>query len=317
MPVVADGDRGQGGSNGTAGASLRTAQEPEANTSRARSLFSHCANPKCATGWMQMWRSRRAPVFDGRWACSAECMEQIVGLVLRREAGSRLHPHTHRLPLGLTLLQQGHLSQEELRAAIVAREKSVQAGGEASPLGAWLIETGILNETVLTRALSTQWSCPVFSLESGYRPGEVATALPRILAEALGAVPLRAGGKLLYVAFANQVDRSLSYAMERMLGMRLSSGVLRDSEFVGAHSDFLEEPGPATKFLEGPTIAAMARLLTRRIEQERPAEARVVGIHEYWWVRIWKKALPVHGLPRTGDVEDIICTVGENFGDIH
>lgn len=289
---------------------------PAAKSSRT-SFFSHCANPRCSTGWMQMWRSRRAPAFEGRWACSAECMEEIVRSAVHRETGGPAHPYAHRLPLGLTLIEQGRMTQEDLRHAIAARANAVQAGGEAGPLGAWLVESGILNETMLTRALSAQWSCPVFSLESEYRPAEVATALPRILAEAFGAVPLRAaGGKLLYVAFANRIDRSLAYAMERMLGMRLTSGVLRDSEYLRAQGEFLEEPGPATKFIEAPTTAALARLLTRRIEQDKPVEARLVGVHEYCWLRMWKLAPRGEGLPRIGDVEEILCTVGQKFGDI-
>jgi hypothetical protein len=243
-------------------------------------------------------------------------MEEIVRSAVRRETGGPSHPYAHRLPLGLTLIEQGRMKQEDLRNAIIARENAVQAGGDAGPLGAWLVESGILNETMLTRALSTQWSCPVFSQENGYRPAEVASALPRILAEAFGAVPLRAAsGKLLYVAFANRIDRSLAYAMERMLGLRLTSGLLRDSEFLRAQGEFLDEPGPATKLLEAPTVAALARLFTRRIEQKRPVEARLVGVHEYCWLRMWKLAPRGEGLPRRGDVEDIVCTVGQKFGD--
>jgi Type II secretion system (T2SS), protein E, N-terminal domain len=287
-----------------------------ANSLRA-SFFSHCANPRCSTGWMQMWRNRRAPAFEGRWACSAGCMEEIVRLAVHRETGGPSHPYAHRLPLGLTLIEQGRITQEDLRHAIVARDIAVQEGRGATPLDAWLVESGILNETMLTRALSAQWSCPVFSMESEYCPAEVATALPRLLAEAFGAVPLRAaGGNLLYVAFANRIDRSLAYAMERMLGVRLTSGVLRDSEYLRARGEFLEEAGPATKFLEAATVAALARLLTRCIEQEKPAEARLVGVHEYCWLRMWKQAPRGEGLPKTGDVEDIVCTVGQKFGDI-
>jgi hypothetical protein len=244
-------------------------------------------------------------------------MGEIVRLALRRETGAPAHPHKHRLPLGLMLVEQGSITGEDLRHAIVARENAAHASRQAVPLGAWLVESGILNETVLTRALSAQWSCPVFSLEGEYRPGEVATALPRILAEAFAAVPLRTGGgERVYMAFANRIDRSLTYAMERMLGMRLTSGVLRDSEFLRVRREFLEEPGPETKFLEAPSFAALARLLTRHIEQEKPAEARLVGIHEYCWLRMWKQAPSAQGLPRSGEVEDVICTVGQNFGDI-
>lgn len=317
MPVVAEVARGREIRNGAVGVTARIARDPRTKGLPAASLFSQCANPQCSSGWMHVWRSRRAPMFEGRWACSPKCMEQIVGLALRREAGGPYHPHMHRLPLGLTLLEQGRISESELRTAIVAREKRVQAGGGATPLGAWLIESGILSETVLTRALSVQWSCPVFSFEGIYRPAEVAAALPRILAEAFGAVPLRTSGSgMIHVAFATRIDRSLTYAMERMLGMRLTSGMLRDSEFLGVQREFIEEPGPEAKFLEAPTVAALIPLLTRRIEQGRPAEARLVGIHEYCWLRMWKKASRVQGLPRVGDVEDIICTVGENFGAI-
>ena len=39
----------------------------------ALGLFTSCANPACASGWLKFWRSRSAPVFEGGWSCSPAC----------------------------------------------------------------------------------------------------------------------------------------------------------------------------------------------------------------------------------------------------
>jgi hypothetical protein len=84
------------------------------------------------------------------------------------------------------LLEQGRLSEQQLREAIESRKRNAEATGEAVRLEDWLLSSGILNETALTRAISAQWNCPVFSL-SANRQEEVGATLPPFLAEALGA----------------------------------------------------------------------------------------------------------------------------------
>lgn len=280
---------------------------------RAAALFPRCANPRCATGWLHLWRSRSVPGFEGRWACSAECMGALVAAAVRREmdGGDPMPaPWSHRLPMGLMLIEQGKLTPVQLREALDGQQKVKEATGETVRLGEWLLRSGVLNEPALTRVLSAQWNCPVFPL-GNYRPEEVATAMPRFLAEALAALPVRAAaGKLLHVAFSGRIDRSLGYALERMTGLRVAAGLGRDSEFALARKQFLLTPAPRTRFLEAASSWVLVRAITQLIEAEKPPEARLVRVHDYYWLRLWRRVAERPGLPGSGEVEDLLATVG-------
>jgi hypothetical protein len=280
-----------------------------ARTALPLSPFSRCANPRCATGWMRLWRSRHAPLFEGRWACSPGCMAEMVAAAVRREVALGADaPYRHRIPLGLLLVDQGYITLEQLHDAVRHQERAAGTEAEAFRLGQWLVASGILSETVLTRALSAQWNCPVFSPDA-YRAAEVASALPRFLAEALGALPLRvAGGRTLCLAFSHRIDRTLGYAAERVLGLEVASGIVRDSEFRVAEAEFLAAPAPPSRFLEISGPAALARLVTSLVEDTKPLEARLARVHDLWWLRLWRCVPRGSGLPNSADVEDILCT---------
>lgn len=288
---------------------LPTAAAPRGN----QSLFSHCGNPRCSTGWLQLWRSRRHPLFEGRWACSYGCMMELVAAAVRRElaaGGAAQPPREHRLPLGLLLIEQGHLSPEQLRAALAERA----AVAAETRLGEWLVATGLLSEDTVAHALGAQWGGPVFSL-ANYRPEDAASALPRLLAEAAGALPVRlVGGKLLYLAFAGRIDRSLSYGLERMLGHRVIAGVAPDSEFAEARARYLTAPAPAVTLVEAAHTAALAASVARLIERKKPEDARIVRIHDIFWVRMGRRAAS-RGSIGSGPEEDLLATVDGKFAE--
>jgi hypothetical protein len=148
---------------------------------------------------------------------------------------------------------------------------------------------------------------------AGWQPEAVAAALPRFLAGAVGALPVRvAGGRLLYVAFSSGVDRALSYALQRILGMRVSAGVARDSEFAAAEARYLETPGPRTRLIEAANGSVLARTVAKLVERERPVEARLVRVHDYYWLRMWTRAAGPEALSVCTGIEDAICRVAGN-----
>lgn len=277
------------------------------------SLLPRCANPRCATARIHLWRSRRLPVFEGQWVCSSACMADLVSRAMRREVEKpRSGSYPHRVPMGLLLLEQGRISPDQLRDALLAQQRAEEQTGGRIPLGQWLLERGVLNEKDLTRALGAQWNCPIFSLRS-CRPEEMAMAMPRFFLETSGALPLRlAGEKLLYVAYAGGIDRSLNYALEHMNGISVSAGIARDSEFAAAQAQY--QPAPP-RFLEAASTGILARVITKLIEAEKPAETRLARVHDCWWLRMWGRP-PVHpGVPARGDAGDVLCTVVRNFAD--
>ncbi len=300
MPVVERERKREGGARPTIAA-------------RMGSLFPHCANPACSSGWIRLWRSRTVPGFEGRWACSAECMEELVAAAVRREmdGGDRMPaPWNHRVPMGLMLVEQGQITPKQLQAALEVQRQAAETGGETARLGEWLLRSGLLSEPALTRALSAQWNCPVLSLE-GFQAAEMAATLPRFFSEAFGAVPVRSpGGRLLYVAFSGRVDRSLTYALERMTGLRVAAGIAGETEFGAVQEQFLSTEGPSTRFLEAASSWILVRAITRLMEESRPVEARLVRIHDYYWLRLWRRHAPGPGLPACDAVEDLLATLG-------
>lgn len=275
--------------------------------SAATGLFPRCANPQCASGWMHLWRSRTAPVFEDGWSCSAACTRARVGAALRREIearGTAVEKHHHRVPLGLAMLEQGWITAAALRGALDAQRT---AGG--GRLGQWLIRSRAASESMVTRALALQWNCPVLPLEQ-HDPEAVASFLPRLFVDALGALPLRvAAGRILYLGFAGRLDPVLALAGERMTGLRVESGLVEEPRFRTAHARMLQARFPAVELIESRSAASLTQAMSRMIERLRPAESRLVRVHEFFWLRAWS-----HGRTAAaagpGEVHDLICSLG-------
>ena len=312
MPAVERIAAEPGGERGSGRNGARDGERGREGRGAARGavalLAPRCGNPACATGWLRLWRSTRAPRFEGRWACSPGCMRAMVAAAVRRErGGGSAASHPHRMPIGLMLVEQGEISEAHLRMALAECRRQEEETGEAVRLGAWLVGSGLLTEAALTRGLSAQWGCPAFSL-TNFRAEETAAAMPRLLAEAYGGVPVRASGGICLI-FAGAVDRSLSYAVGRMTGLRVMAGVAGDREWKQAQEEYGKMPGPRVEFLEAADAGGLAGAMADRIEKEKAAEARLVRVHEFWWLRLWRRGTGEPGLARCGEVEDLVGTV--------
>jgi hypothetical protein len=276
--------------------------------SRTRStLFEACANPGCGAGWLHLWRSRQAPVFEGGWNCSAPCTAARVAAAVRRELdgrGQAAESHSHRIPLGLVMLEQGWITSVQLRQALDA-----QRVAKAGRLGQWLVRQQGVSEQLVTRALGLQWSCPVLPLE--FHDAEaLAVLVPRLFADAFGVLPLRvAAGQLLYLGFEDRLDPIVALAVERMSGLRVESGLVAESQFGLAHTRMLSAKFPAVELVEAVSEQALAHALSKAIEQARPVESRLVRVHDCLWLRMWRR--PQSGpMPERGSIQDLICSMG-------
>ena len=247
------------------------------------------------------------PVFEGGWCCSAECLLVRVNAALRRESSRQgtVNLHRHRIPLGLAMLEQGWITAEELRRALEVQ----RAAGEGR-LGQWLVRSRAASEVTVTRALALQWNCPVLSLDAG--AAEPLTALlPRLFVDAFGALPLRiAAEKILYLGFEERLDPALALGLERMLGLRVESGIVRESRFRAAHHRILGAQFPPVELIEAATHSALAKTLTVAIERARPCEARLVRVHDFFWLRLWHRN-PSNQRWDASNLKDLICTLGE------
>ena len=274
---------------------------------RARNgIFATCANSTCTSGWLKLWRSRSAPVFEGGWSCSPACTAMRVHSAVRREMearGNAEEGHRHRIPLGLAMLEQGWITGAQLRGALEAQKA---AGG--GRLGQWLVRQQGVSEQLVTRALGIQWSCPVLGMELNDVEGLTAL-VPRLFVDAFGTLPLRvAAGKILYLGFEARLDAVLALAVERMTGLRVESGLVQESLFRPAHARMLNAKFPPVELIEASSEPALVQALSRRIEKARPVESRLVRMHDCLWLRMWLH--PQSGpLPETSSIEDLISSV--------
>ena len=265
-----------------------------------------CSNPGCRSGWLHLWRKRSVPVFEQGWTCSPECTGARVEAAVQREQDGRgavEENHRHRVPLGLVMLEQGWITTGQLRQALDAQKR---AG--SGRLGQWLVRQQGVSEQLVTRALGLQWSCPVLPLE--YHDAQALTALmPRLFVEAFGALPLRvAAGKLLYLGFEDRLDPVLALAVERMTGLRVESGLVQSSLFHPAHRRMLNSRFPPAELIETGSEQALAHALAKTIERERPADSRLVRVHDCLWFRMWRR--PQSGpRPEAAWVQDLIGSI--------
>jgi hypothetical protein len=277
------------------------------NSGQSNRLFETCTNPDCNSGWLHLLRSRSAPVFEGGWICSAQCTTARVEAAVRRELEGRAgmqESHRHRIPLGLVMLEQGWITSGQLRQALDAQKL---AG--AGRLGYWLVRQQGVSEQLVTRALGVQWSCPVLPLE--FHDAEALTMLvPRLFVDAFGALPLRvAAGKLLYLGFEDRLDPVVALALERMSGLRVESGLVQESLFRPAHMRMLRAKFPSVELIEASSEPAAVQALAKAIERARPAESRLVRVHDCLWLRMWKRR-QTGAMPERGSIEDLICSIG-------
>jgi hypothetical protein len=191
-----------------------------------------------------------------------------------------------------------------LRLALDAQKR---AG--AGRLGYWLVRQEGVSEQLVTRALGLQWSCPVLPME--FHDAEALAVLaPRLFVDAFGALPLRvAAGRLLYLGFEDRLDPVVALAIERMTGLRVESGLVQESMFGPAHARMLKAKFPPVELIEAVSEPAVVHALTRSIERARPAESRLVRVHDCLWLRMWR-ARQSGLMPQADSIEDVICSVG-------
>lgn len=279
---------------------------PPPKSPAAKGLFETCANPACSSGWLQVWRSRSAPVFEDGWTCSPQCTEHVVRTAVARALDGRglsAEKHRHRVPLGLLMLEHGWITLSQLRGALEG-----QRTNKAGRLGHWLMAKEGVSEQLVTRALGLQWSCPVLPLEF-HDPEAMSPLVPRLFIDAFGALPLRvAAGRLIYLGFEDRLDAALALALERMSGLRVESGLIIGSEFRAAHSRMLEARFPPVQLLEAASEPALVHALARAVERFKPVWSRLARVHDCLWLRMGRRPQTA-AVPDPSSIEDMICTI--------
>jgi hypothetical protein len=206
--------------------------------------------------------------------------------------------------MGLLMLEHGWITQDQLRQALRAQKEA----GEGR-LGRWLVRQGATAEPMIARTLADQWNCPVLTLD-GHDPAGVASVMPRLFADAFGALPVRvAANRTLYLGFEESLDPVLALAIERMTGLHVESGIVPESHFRRAHARLLEAKFPPVELIESVSESAAAYALARSIERARPCASRLVRVHECLWLRLWGQRQGER-TPEDTSIQDIVCLIG-------
>ena len=257
------------------------AMEPKSNLSgRATRWTDVCGNRECRTGWLQLFRSRSSPRFEEKWACSAACMDRIIADAVRSQIES-WEPvpaeRALRMPLGLILLSRGWISHRELQEALTA-QRCAQNGR----IGEWLRRLHGISQETITKALGIQWNCTV--LPSGMPGLEFARLLaPSFLQNRYGLALLRQGpDRTLYLAGKYRAEHAAARAMEHMLREPVHAAFLEDNAW-----NFADAGAADTTELHSPGRDGVVACISEWIERSRPADARLVRIHDHLWLRIW------------------------------
>ena len=273
-----------------------------------------CGAVGCTSGWMKPWKSRRRPIFEEEWGCTGRCLQTLVRAAVRREVGDSSQAtaqerHRHRVPLGLVLLAQGWITHPQLLHALDAQKRSGQGR-----IGDWLVQSCGLPEERITRGLGVQWSCPVLALD-GFSAASMACVMPKRFVAEFGLVPLRvAGSSLLYLAFQDRMNAAASLALEQMSGLKVESGLLSGSDFENASAALLAAEAVRVTNAQVADADALTTGIVKTLEQRQPVAARLVRVHQYYWLRCWLESGAVGSVgtlpPGVEDVEDHVFTIG-------
>jgi hypothetical protein len=221
---------------------------------KLRRYFPECAHARCrphGTGLpARRWRGLGVSLRE-KWYCSPRCLLPALerSILELLPAAETPFPRAHRVPIGLLLLRRGVINEEQLRRALALQQEH----GEGR-LGDWLRRIGAASEQDITRALATQWGCPVFPLERdpGYRL--CMGLVPLTLCQTHRMLPVfySTDRSLLYVAFTSGVDHAVLYGIEQMLGCRTLPCVVSESAFTAALGDLENtlDPIPETMIFD-------------------------------------------------------------------
>jgi hypothetical protein len=249
-----------------------------------------CAAAQCPYRkklWPPWLRKLRGVRFEGRWYCEAECLKPLLEFRLLHLLSGFAPQKTrsHRLPLGLLLINRGAISAEQLREGL---RKQRDAGG--GRLGDWFRQMGAVDEQQLTAALGQQWGCPVFPLEQQTPNPAWSGLLPLPLLESARTVPVHASldGRVLHLCFGDHLDHPLLYAVELMLGCRTVACVASEAKI----DSFLRQlrrhaQRTETCFDTVRDPREMAWVICNYATQLQAVRVAVVRTNAHLWVRFY------------------------------
>lgn len=248
-------------------------------------------------------RSRTRPVVEGRWCCSEQCLQARVASFVRRGMPVQTvqQEHQHRIPLGLLLLAQGAISQEQLR---FARQRAENTGER---IGDILVRYCGLPESRLLRGIATQWGCSSWDV-NGTIANNMACVAPHGVLRATGMLPLRLQPDgAISVAFVDAPDASAVFALRRMHDRAVDVGIAGGRHFLEATNQLMLQESVQVEESQCANEDELIRQWAKTIQRLAPVESRWVRLHGMFWMRMWlEPAALAGGIGQTEDVMDVV-----------
>lgn len=221
-------------------------------------------------------------LLDGRWFCSADCIQSEAARRLRRARRvPSPAPHVPALRLGSVLMRQALLTPAQVREAAAAQRTS------GLKFGAQLVQLGFTTAAHVLEGLSIQEGVPYLASIDASSVRTAPGGLTRHEVDALGLVPFHQADDELLVACVAPVPRAAIAALEALLRTSVEPFLVADAELerlVAAYgasaSEADAEPALARDVDEGASrVAAMAA-------RARIVEMTTALIEPFTWVRI-------------------------------
>src|SRR5690606_28547593 len=133
-----------------------------------------------------------------------------------------------KVRLGDLLVQAGLISDAQLQLALQDQKRS------GSKLGRTVLDLGFIDEVRLLTALSEQLQITFVELKHYKFDNQLTQSLPEAGPRRFGVIVLSSQGDGVLVGKSDPLDLFAQDEMERLLGKRVYTAVVRESELLGA-----------------------------------------------------------------------------------
>jgi len=245
-----------------------------------------CANQDCRRSRIRSagWRKAAGITVQDQWLCGPDCFEESLAKLLATlnvSARRELPAHRNRVPLGLTLLARGHLSEPQLRTALDEHHAT------GVRLGDVILQLGFATEQQVTSALAEQWGYPIFSLRNPV--SETPVSIPTRLLELNRMLPVyyASVSRRLLVGFADGVNYRILDAIAHVVPCAPSPCIIAASEYrSGLEFIVARMRGKEVAFDGESTPWEMARIIRNYAVQTAAEEMRFAACGNHLWTRL-------------------------------
>ncbi len=249
-----------------------------------QSINAACALRTCGTRKIFSSLNRRGVgiMYGNLWFCSGECLSKAILTKLSarpRSSLTRMHRQP-RFPIGLVLLSQGRITEDQLRLAM---DRADSNGAEVEST---LLHLGFVTEEEIAAARAAQWGYPVFTGGPSAAPVQ---PIPPTLLRTYSAVPLYSSplSKRFLIGFVFRVEHSLLQCIEQITGWVTEACFITMSEYRYRMEQLTSESRlDEVVFDDYADAVEIAGTIQRFTEHIHAKELFVGECRDYYWSRV-------------------------------